>query len=134
MRLSAACLVIFGLTGSAIASDVQRGDAVVTLADGIGCYDRGAYENVRGHDVRSFQKGEFPKGCLVVHAPAILIVETVNSESNALCARVPDLSFPKCFWFSIENVRAMLRVDQRRTEIENLRPARAASPVDRWNT
>jgi hypothetical protein len=62
MRLSAACLAIFGLTGSAIAYDVQRGDAVVTLADGIGCYDRVRTKMSEGMMYARSKKASFPKG------------------------------------------------------------------------
>ena len=118
MRSSVACCAIlasFVFAGPALATDVQLGDSVMALRDGIGCDDWGAYEKTRDfedRDPRTLQRGDLPEGCRFVHAPLPLTVQSIKLESNAVCVR---LSWsPNCFWFSIQKVRAMLRADQRR--------------------
>jgi hypothetical protein len=109
-------LAALNLAASARASDVQRGDRVMTLRDAIGCYDRQTFEKVmapENRDMRAF-KVRFPPGCLKVNAPFLAVVESIDAASLAVCIRGGEW-MPACVWFPIDDVRVGLAADQRRT-------------------
>lgn len=89
---------------------------MITLTDGIGCYDWQIFENAMATgnlDLRAL-KGAFPAGCLKVNAPFMAVVESIDATSTAVCIRGGSFN-PACFWFPIDNVRTLRTVDQRRT-------------------
>jgi len=87
----------------------------MTLTDGIGCYDWAIFEKAmapENRDMRTF-KGAFPTGCMKVNAPFMAVVDSIDTASTAVCIRAGSF-MPACLWVPIDNVRSILKVDQRR--------------------
>jgi hypothetical protein len=117
MGILAACCAILALGRTALASDVQLGDHVMAISDGIGCSDWTSFEailSLDNSDLRAL-KGKLPSGCLVIHGapPTLWIVDAMNDSTEAVCIRHDNFA-PPCFWFSLRKVRAMLSAGQRR--------------------
>jgi hypothetical protein len=114
MRFLTTCFALLALGDAALASDVEQGDHVMAISDGIGCYDWNSYETLAldTSDARAL-KSQLPKGCLRVNAPVPSVVDSVNQSSDNVCIRL-GTSSPPCFWLSLRNVRTMLSAGQRR--------------------
>ena len=113
MRISAYCLLALALCCPASASDVQRGDSVVAMHDGIACSDLTSFESFRDTDPKSL-KSKLPGKCLVIHAPTLFIADDVKQSNGAVCIRLDDRVSQTCFWFSLDKVIARLPAGQRR--------------------
>lgn len=116
MRLPVPFFAILALGGPAFASDVQPGDHVAAISDGIACFDWKSFEVLRDGDLKALNK--LSEGCLVVHGapPTLWIADTVKESEAAVCIRL-DVSPPPpppCLWFSLGKVRARLSTGQRR--------------------
>ena len=116
MRILIASFLILALSRAAFALDIQVGDRVIAVYDGIGCSDETSFEALRGTDPRTL-KTKLPAGCLIVAGapPTMLIVDAVKEGAAATCVRVVTVSSTPCFWFSLEKVRTLLSAGQRRT-------------------
>jgi hypothetical protein len=114
MRILVACLAILALGRAAVAADVQLGDHVIAVYDGIGCSDWTSFEALHNTDPRTL-KDKLPRGCLIVHGspPALLVVDAVKEGAAAICVR-GDASSAPCVWFSLDKVRTLLSAGQRR--------------------
>ncbi len=112
MRILASCFAILALGGPAVASDVQPGDHVWAIYDGIACSDWTSFEAFRDSDPKTQNK--LPGACLVVHGdPTQFIADAVKESAAAVCIR-GDKSPPPCFWFSLGKVIARLSAGQQR--------------------
>lgn len=114
MRILAGCLAILALSRTAVALDVQPGDHVLTISEGIACVDWSSFELFRDADPKEL-KGKFPAGCLHVLTPPppIFIVDAVRDDAAAICIR-GDHRPPPCYWFSVNKVSPMLSLGQSR--------------------
>jgi hypothetical protein len=114
MRILASCFVILALGGPAVASDVQPGDHIAVIHDGIACSDWTSFEAFQDSDPKTLNK--LPGGCLVVHGapPTLFVADAVKESDAAVCIRL-EHSPPPCFWFSLGKVIARLSAGQRRT-------------------
>jgi len=92
MRILAACFVILALSRTALASDVQVGDHVLAIYDGIGCSDWTSFESFVAPDKGDPRrlKGELPAGCQIIHGapPTPLAVDAVDHSAEAVCIRL----------------------------------------------
>jgi hypothetical protein len=112
MRILAVCLAILAFSRTAVAMDVQPGDHVITVSEGIACVDWSTFERFRDADPRT-PKAKFPAGCVhvITPPPPIFIVDAVKEDAAAICVR-GSISPPPCYWFSFDKVRTMLSVGQ----------------------
>jgi len=113
MRIVAYHLLVLALFCPANASDVQQGDSVVGMRDGIACSDLTSFEAFRDTDPKSL-KSKLPGKCLVIHAPTLFIADGVKQSAGAVCIRLDDKASRFCFWFSLDKVIARLPAGQRR--------------------
>ncbi|WP_166297799.1 hypothetical protein [Bradyrhizobium sp. 2S1] len=115
MRILVASFAILALSRVAFALDVQVGDQVIAVNDGIGCSGWASFEALHDTDPRTL-KNKLPAGCLIVHGapPALLVVDAVKEGAAAICVRVNASSAP-CFWFSLDKIRTLLSAGQSRT-------------------
>jgi hypothetical protein len=112
MRILAVCFAILTFGRTAVASDVQVGDHVLTISGGIACSEWTSFEALRNSDPQ-MQKGKLPAGCrmVVTPPPPLFIVDAVKESADAVCVR-PDNWPPPCFWFSLGKVRTLLAAGQ----------------------
>lgn len=117
MRILASCFAILAVGGPAVASDVQPGDHVAAIYDGIACSDWASFEALRvvDSDLKTL-KEKLPNGCLIVHGapPTRWVVDAVADNSEAICIRREKSSPPPCLWFSLRKVTTILSNGQRK--------------------
>jgi hypothetical protein len=112
MRNSASFFAILALGGPAVASDVQLGDHIAAIHDGIACSDWTSFEAFQNSDPKTLNK--LPDGCLVVHGdPTFFVVDAMKESAAAVCIRL-EHSPPPCLWFSLGKVIARLPAGQQR--------------------